>query len=304
MSDPAPVAPAAVAFIGLGRMGLPMAGRLVDAGLTVHGTDLSAAARDAFAARGGAPCATAAEAAQGADVVITMLPDGAAVRDALLGAGGAAAVLAPSALAIDMSSAAPLDTRRLGADLADLGIALVDAPVSGGVRKAVDGTLAIMAGGAPDDIARARPLLERMGSSVFATGAIGSGHACKALNNYVSAAGLAAACEAVLVAERFGIDPAILVDVLNASTGRNNSTELKMKPHILSGSFASGFAMALMAKDVGIAADLAADLGINAEGLARTATLWAKAAARLDRNADHTEIYRYLAARERPQAEE
>jgi 3-hydroxyisobutyrate dehydrogenase len=146
--------------------------------------------------------------------------------------------------------------------------------VSGGVKRAVDGTLAIMAGGAPDDVTRARPLLERMGTSVFATGAIGSGHACKALNNYVSAAGLAAACEAVLVAERFGVDPAILVDVLNASTGRNNSTEL------------------------------ATALGVSADGLAQSAALWAEASATLGRDADHTEIHRYLAARPRPTAEE
>lgn len=295
---------APVAFIGLGRMGLPMAGRLVEAGFTVRGADLSPRAREAFAARGGSAFATAAEAAQGADVVITMLPDGAVVRDTLLGSGAAADRLRPGALVVDMSSCAPLDTRRLAADLAERGIALVDAPVSGGVKRAVDGSLAIMAGGAPEAVARARPLLERMGSSVFATGAVGSGHACKALNNAVSAAGLQAACEAVLVAERFGVDPAVLVDVLNASTGRNNSTELKMKPHILSGSFASGFAMALMAKDVGIAADLAADLGVDADGFARTATLWAEAAVQLGRDADHTEIHRYLAARQRPETEE
>jgi 3-hydroxyisobutyrate dehydrogenase len=304
LNDATPAPTGAVAFIGLGRMGLPMAGRLLDAGVSVRGTDLSPAARDAFAACGGTAVASAAEAARDAAVVITMLPDGGAVRDALLGPAGAAAALAPGGLAIDMSSSAPLATRRLAADLAPLGIALVDAPVSGGVRKAVDGSLAIMAGGAPHDFDRARPLLALMGSRVFATGDVGSGHACKALNNYVSAAGLQAACEAALVAGRFGVDPAVLVDVLNASTGRNNATELKMKPHILSGTFASGFSLGLMAKDLGIAADLADALGVTAGELARTAALWAGASAMLGREADHTEIYTYLAARTRPSAEE
>lgn len=286
-----------VAFIGLGMMGLPMASRLVGAGFAVRGSDLSAAARDAFAARGGRPCASAREAADGASVLVTMLPDGKIVREALLGEGGAAAVAARGALVVDMSSSAPMQTRQLAVDLAAKGLSLIDAPVSGGVRRAVDGSLAIMAGGEAADVERARPLLEAMGKSIFSTGPIGSGHALKALNNYVSAAGLAAACEAAIVAEKFGIDPGVLVDVLNASTGRNNSTELKMKPFVLSGTFASAFSMALMAKDVRTAADLARELGVEAHGAQDAAALWAEASQALGKGADHTEIYRFLAAR-------
>ena len=140
-------------------------------------------------------------------VLITMLPDGRIVREALLGNRGAGEVLAAGALVIDMSSSAPMETRRLAEDLAAKGIALIDAPVSGGVKRALDGSLAIMAGGGAADIERARPLLEAMGKSVFSTGPIGSGHAVKALNNYVSATGLAAACEAAIVAEKFGDRP-------------------------------------------------------------------------------------------------
>jgi 3-hydroxyisobutyrate dehydrogenase len=286
-----------VAFIGLGQMGLPMASRLVDAGVTVRGADLSAEARAAFAARGGIAAATPADAADGATIVITMLPNGAVVRQALLGPHGAAESLRKGALVVDMSSSAPMETRALEEDLAARGIALIDAPVSGGVRRAADGSLAIMAGGEAAEIERARPLFAILGKNVFATGPIGSGHAVKALNNYVSAAGLQAACEAALIAERFGVDPAILVDVLNASTGRNNSTEVKMKPFILSGSFASGFAMALMAKDLRTAADLAEALGLSADGAEEAARLWEEASAALGRGADHTEIYRYIAAR-------
>lgn len=284
-----------VAFIGLGMMGLPMATRLIEAGYAVRGSDLSAAARAAFAERGGTSLETAREAAEGVAIVITMLPDGAIVRDALLGAGGVADVLAPGAIVVDMSSSAPLGTRRLADDLAGRGLHFIDAPVSGGVKRAVDGTLAIMVGGDPAHLERARPLLEAMGGGVIATGPIGSGHAVKALNNYVSAAGLAAACEAAIVAQKFGIDPGVLVDVLNVSTGKNNSTELKMKPFVLSGSFASGFAMALMAKDLRTAADLAHELGVQAEGADAAAQLWANALSVLGKGADHTEIYRFLA---------
>jgi 3-hydroxyisobutyrate dehydrogenase len=288
--------PNAIAFIGLGMMGLPMATRLVRAGFTVRGSDLSRQALAAFAHAGGDAAASPAEAAKGAGIVITMLPDGVIVRDVLLGQGSVADVLEEGALVIDMSSSAPLGTRALEQELSEKGIALVDAPVSGGVKRAVDGTLAIMVGGGPELLERARPVLGAMGTRIIETGPSGSGHAVKALNNYVSAAGLAAACEAALVAEKFGIDPEVLVDVLNVSTGRNNSTELKMKPFILSGRFDSGFSLALMAKDLRTAADLARMLGLDAKGAAGAARLWSNASAQLGNSADHTEIFKYLAS--------
>jgi 3-hydroxyisobutyrate dehydrogenase len=287
----------AVGFIGLGAMGLPMARRLLAAGYAVRGADLSTAARDAFAADGGSVHPDAADCARGAEIVITMLPDSGAVRTALLGEDGAASALAAGALVVDMSSSAPTETRRLAEDLRALDIDLVDAPVSGGVRRAADGTLAIMVGGELAAIDRARPLLEHLGDRIIVTGPTGSGHAVKALNNYVSAAGLTAACEAVLVARSFGIEPDVLVDALNASTGRNNSTEVKLKPFVLSGTFASGFAMNLMAKDLRTAAELAAGIGVRADGIAQAAAAWTDASEQLGRSADHTEIYRYLAER-------
>ncbi len=286
-----------VGFIGLGAMGRPMAARLVAAGHAVQGFDLDAGACRALAAAGGTASASAAEAARGADLLITMLPDSAAVRDALLGAGGAAEALSAGALVVDMSSSSPAETRRLAADLAGHGLDLVDAPVSGGVRKAAAGTLTLMIGGPDTAVERALPVLRAMGSTMIRTGAVGSGHAVKALNNYVSAAGLAAACEAVLVAKGFGVDPQVLVDALNASTGRNNSTEVKLKPFVLSGSFGSGFAMTLMAKDLRTAAELAETVGVRAEALAEAARTWSEASAALGRGADHTEIYRYLEER-------
>lgn len=292
VGDPA----GAIAFVGLGMMGLPMATRIMEAGFAVRGADLSAAARANFSQRGGMAFDTPRQAAEGVSILIAMLPTGAIVRDALLGGGDAAAALRAGALIVDMSSSAPLETRRLAEQLSALDIGLIDAPVSGGVRRAEDGTLAIMAGGDSMHIARVRPILDAMGKDIILTGPVGSGHAVKALNNYVSAAGLQAACEAAIIAEEFGVDPGVLVDVLNVSTGRNNSTEVKMKPFILSRTFASGFSMALMAKDLRTAADLAEKLGLSATGARDAAALWSEASAALGTSADHTEIYRHLAA--------
>ena len=279
-----------VAFVGLGMMGRPMAGHLVNAGFPVRVADASPAMLEAFCKEhpGAVRCASAAEAARGADVLITMLPNGAIVREVAL-----VADLKPGQLLLDMSSSAPVGTRALGEELAKRGVAMVDAPVSGGVAKAKTAKLAIMAGGLPADVERARPVLEKLGATIIATGALGSGHAMKALNNYVSAAGLAAAAEALIVAKAFGLDPAIMTDVLNASTGRNNATENKLKQHILSGTFASGFAMDLMAKDLATAGDLANALKVPAPFAEECISLWKEASAKLP-GTDHTAIYAYL----------
>ena len=289
-------APATIAFIGLGQMGLPMARRLIAAGFSVRGADPAEAARAALVEAGGSAFSAAKQAVAGADAVITMLPTGRIVREALLGTGGAAAALSEGTPVIDMSSSAPTDTVSLAAELSPMGLVLLDAPVSGGVKRAIDGSLAIMVGGPAEAVERVRPVLEAMGKSIFATGPIGSGHAMKALNNYVSAAGLIAACEALLVGGRFGLAPDTIVDVLNASTGRNNSTEVKMKPFIISEAYNSGFSLALMAKDLHIAADLAEHLELPLPQIQAVATLWEEAKAELPARADHTEIHRHLKA--------
>jgi 3-hydroxyisobutyrate dehydrogenase len=292
--------PAAIGFVGLGQMGAPMARHLAAAGYRVKAFDTAEAARRRFADESGVAAAgSAMDACTDVRAVITMLPNGRVVREALLGGeggGGGAAIRAAGrgTLVIDMSSSSPIDTESLGAALAPLGIGLVDAPVSGGVRRAVDGTLAIMAGGEASDVERATPLLKAMGASIFATGPLGSGHAMKALNNFVSAAGLAAAAEAILVGRRFGLDPELMVDVLNASTGRNNSTEHKLKQQILSEKFAAGFSIGLMAKDLATAAELARHLGIAAPMSEMSERLWREARDRLGDGADHTAIYNHI----------
>ena len=285
-----------VVFVGLGQMGLPMAKRCIAAGFKVRGADPSAPARDALAAAGGEVFASAREAAKDASIVITMLPDSRIVREVVLGGQGVADVLAKDALIIDMSSSVPVDTQSLGNDLAARGIAVIDAPVSGGVKRAIDGTLSIMAGGDAALVERAKPVLQAMAKSVFATGPLGSGHAMKALNNYVSAAGLVAACEALLVGRRFGLQPDTVIEVLNASTGKNNSTDVKMKQFVISETFASGFSLALMAKDLRIAADLSKLVGLDPSNAETIATLWENARAALETSADHTDIYRFIAS--------
>lgn len=284
---------ARVAFIGLGRMGLPMAGNLLKAGFTVTGSDLSEAARAAFVAAGGAVAATAREAAAGHDIIVTMLPTSAIVADSLIGAGNALADVAAGALVIDMSSSVPADTVALDAALSARGLHLVDAPVSGGVVRAVSAQLAIMAGGADAAVDRAEPVLRAMGDRIFRTGKIGSGHVMKVLNNYVSAAGALATVEALIMGRDFGLDQSVMTDVLNASSGRNNTTEIKVKRFILSETWDSGFEMALMSKDVRIAADLADRMGLRMDLLQRTAADWTAATETLEKGADHTEIYRY-----------
>jgi 3-hydroxyisobutyrate dehydrogenase len=211
---------------------------------------------------------------------------------------GLITLLRPGTVVIDMSSSAPLRTRALAARLAAAGLRFLDAPVSGGVKRALDGSLAIMVGGDAAVFESQRTLLGWMGRTLTHVGAAGAGHAMKALNNYVSAAGLVATVEALHAGRRFGLDPAVMTDVLNGSTGRNNTTENKVKPFMISGRYDSGFSLALMAKDLGIAMTLADDVGIPMRlgGLVRT--LWDEAAGELGTAADHTEMHRWLTPRE------
>lgn len=282
-----------VAFIGLGAMGQPMAQHLISAGFEVVGFDISQDAKATLAEAGGRAADTVSEAMVEAGFVITMLPNGKIVRDALL-SGNACGGLQQNAIVIDMSSSAPNDTKELGAELASRGLRLVDAPVSGGVKRAVSGTLTIMAGGAEEDVEQAELLLKAVGQQVFRTGPVGSGHAMKAINNFVSGAGVLAAIEGVLLGRAFGLEPDKIIDVLNSSSGKNNATEVKMKQFILSETFGSGFSLGLMAKDIRIAADLAKTLGMRLDALANTADVWDAAQEVLGPSEDHTRILRYL----------
>jgi len=286
--------PATVGFIGLGNMGFPMAKCLVGAGYKLIVADLNTEAVEKFCQETGAESATDLKALAGkSDVVITMLPEGNAVRKVLMEEGGVVSGLREGAILIDMSSCSPVGTRKLAEELEALGFPLVDAPVSGGVYKAAEGALAIMAGGDKDVVEQCLPLLEVMGKP-FKTGGPASGHAMKTMNNYLSAASLAIASEAVILGSKFGLDPETMVDILNASTGRSNSTEHKFPAFILPRTFNSGFFIGLMAKDLRLARELAESEGTSTELLKMVSTMWDKAEAELGFKADNTEVYKYL----------
>jgi 3-hydroxyisobutyrate dehydrogenase len=286
--------PARIGFVGLGQMGRPMARNLARAGFTLALADLDRVHTQALAAelQGETPASLRALGAA-CEAVVTMLPDGKTVRDAVLGESGLAAGLARGAIVIDMSSSSPVGTRELGAALAERGVSLVDAPVSGGVGRAVDGSLAIMAGGDEAAIERVRPVLAALGKTIFLTGPLGSGHAMKALNNYVSAAGLVAAVEAVLAGSRFGLDPSTMVAILNASTGRNNSTENKLPQFVLPRDFSSGFSLGLMVKDLRTALELAHATGTPVPLAETCVAAWVEAERELGGSADHTAVVKY-----------
>jgi 3-hydroxyisobutyrate dehydrogenase len=287
-----------IGFIGLGMMGMPMATRLAAAGHRLLVADTAAAAVQRFLQAN----PTAAQAARleefaGASVVITMLPSSDAVDSVVRGSAaspGLVSILQPDSVLVDMSSSEPGRTRQLASELAAHRIHMLDAPVSGGVKRAVDGSLAIMVGGPAEIASRCQPLFEAMGKTIRQVGGPGAGHAVKALNNYVSAAGLVAAAEALLVGRAFGLDPAVMTDVFNSSTGRNNSTENKLKQFILSGRFDAGFSLRLMDKDLATAFKLAQDVGQPMQLGTHLVSLWHEAAGALPPQADHTEIFRYL----------
>ncbi len=290
--------PLRVGFIGLGMMGVPMVRCLLRAGFAVAGFDLNPQALEGLKAEAGFTAMnTVRETAQHADVLILMLPDSRVV-DALLWSGNAdtalAAHLRPGQVLVDMGSSDPLRSRDNAARLAGLNLAFVDAPVSGGVKRAVDGSLAIMIGGEPAAVQTVRPVLQAMGKTLVHVGSAGAGHAVKALNNYVSAAGLLAVSEALVAAQKFGIDAQLVNQVFNASTGKNNTTEMKVENFMLSGRYNSGFALALMRKDLQTAQGFIEHMGTPAGFAALCTQTWAAADDALGRGADHTALFKFI----------
>ena len=275
-------------------MGRPMVRNLLRAGYSVNGFDPQSQAAESLQGENGFSTATsAAQAAQGVDVLILMLPSSPVIDDLLWNQGLAQGMKAGQ-LILDMSSSDPLCSRDNAARLAELGIQFVDAPVSGGVKRAVDGSLAIMMGGKTLDIEMVRPVLQAMGKTLVHVGSAGAGHAVKALNNYVSASGLLAVCEALVAAQQFGIDPHLVNQVFNASTGKNNTTEHKVENFMLSNTFNSGFALGLMRKDLQTAQSFIERMG-SPDAFAQVClSTWAAAEKTLAHGADHTAMYQYV----------
>lgn len=294
--------PPAVGFIGLGTMGWPMARNIHGAGYDLMVYDSNAATARRFAEETGCRTADSITAMTDRDTIVTMLPDGDIVREVLTRGDGRQWLenARRGTLVIDMSSSEPNATRELGGVLAEHGISLIDAPVSGARVRAADATLTLMIGSDdPSATARARPLLESMGSRLFETGGLGCGHAAKALNNYVAASAYAATAEACLIAERFGLDRHTLMDILNVSTGRSFISEVVMKDHVLDEQYATGFALGLLTKDVRIAATLGQSVGLDAPVLRLVHERWELASRDLGDAADHSEAIRSWAGERR-----
>jgi 3-hydroxyisobutyrate dehydrogenase len=276
-----------VLFIGTGTMGAPMALRLLEAGVPLAAVDFNEGALQVFRDRG-IVTARSGAALEG-DIVITMLPTDVHVREALLGPGGALTERTREAV-IDMSSSAPGATKTLAAELAGRGIAMLDAPVSGGKAGAISGKLTTMVGGDPAVVERYRELLGAMCASVQHVGGIGAGDTMKALNNFLSGVALWATSEALVVGARAGLDVATMIKTWQTSTARNHTVEVKAPKAILPRTFDAGFTTNLIAKDIGIAARLARELDIPAPMLAAAEEHWLTAKYALGPDADFTSV--------------
>lgn len=263
-------------FIGLGVMGGPMAGHLAAAGHPMTVYDISEGAIERLqAAHPDVKTAPSPRAvAEAADIVITMLPSGKEVRETALGQGGLLEGLTPGSLLLDTSSAEPWLTREVAERLGAIGVAMVDAPVSGAEAGAKGAQLVFMTGGTPKDIERVRPLLEVMGKSIFHLGPVGSGHVMKSLNNLITAVTLTVTTEGLLAGTRAGLDPDVMNQVLDVSTGQSWVSMTHFRQRIFNGRYNDPFKLDLMKKDMDIAMRVAADAGVEMPVAAVTRELW------------------------------
>ena len=252
-----------IAFIGLGHMGLPMARNLLNAGHSLSVFDLVASAVDELAAQGARAASSAADAVSAAEVVISMLPASRHVEGLYLGDAGLLSVIAPGSLVLECSTIAPEAARKVHQAAATRGIALLDAPVSGGTAGAAAGTLTFMVGGAAATLERARPILANMGKNIFHAGPEGAGQVAKVCNNQLLAVHMIGTAEAMALGVANGLDPATLAEIMRQSSGGNWSLEkYNPWPGVMPNAPASkdyrdGFAAELMAKDLGLAQEAA-----------------------------------------------
>jgi 3-hydroxyisobutyrate dehydrogenase len=283
-----------VGFVGLGNMGMPMARHLAAAGYEVICFDASAAVMRAIAESAELTAAAGlSDAGDGTRAVILMLPDSDVVEHVLL-AEGLLASLTPDTMVIDMSSSDPARTRVLANTAAERGVTLIDAPVSGGVSGALARSLTIMVGGPEQAFTAVRPLLSAISPRVVRAGDVGAGHAVKALNNLMSAAHLIVSSEALIAGRRFGLDPAVMLDIINGSSGRSGSTQNKWPNYVLTERYDAGFSIQLMVKDMKLALEIEHATGTPAPVSEAAVAAWEAALGDLPPTADHTEIARWL----------
>jgi len=279
-----------VGFVGLGIMGGPMAANLVAAGYDVTGYDVSAERVAGLIARGGKGAAGVAEAVAGADVVITMLPDSPQVEQV---APEIVEHARPGLLYLDMSTIRPETSRRVAKLAAPAGVRTLDAPVSGGERGAIDGTLSIMVGGAGDDVEAARPLLAVLGTTIVHVGPPGAGQTVKAANQLVVGGIYGLVAEAIVLLEASGVDPVAGLDVL--AGGLAGSRILDLKRHtMIKREFAPGFRVDLHHKDMGIAVAAAREAGVALPLTGQVAQLVAAARAQGHGSLDHSALLKVI----------
>jgi len=284
-----------VAFLGLGAIGRPMAARIVAGGHSVAVWNRTTERAQSFAAESGARHAsTPADAARGAEVVITCLPTSRDVEGLLDGPDGLLAAIQKGATLVDCTSGDPAGCRRIAARLAERGVAFIDAPVSGGVVGAESGTLTVMIGGDADVIARVQPVLDSFGKNIVHCGEIGAGDAVKAVNNALLAIHVWTTAEGLATLAKAGIDPAIALQVINASSGRSNTSMNLFPERVLTRAFPRTFRLALLEKDLGIAAEVARDQRVPTPMIQLASELFRIARSELGEVADHVEAARLV----------
>lgn len=285
-----------VSFLGLGAIGAPIARHLADAPtIELRVWNRTTARAQAFATQHGARlAATPADAATGADVVITCLPVSRDVEALLEGPDGLLSTLGRGATVVDCTSGDPATSRRIAARLAEQGVGFIDAPVSGGVAGAEAGTLTVMVGGDTATLDRVRPVLETFSAKIVPCGPVGAGDAVKAVNNALLAVHVWSTAEGLLALRKAGVSPAVALDVINTSSGRSNASMNLFPERVLTRAFPRTFRLALLDKDIGIAAQVAREHGVPSPLLQLTAELFRAAHAALGEEADHVEAVRWI----------
>jgi 3-hydroxyisobutyrate dehydrogenase len=284
-----------IAFLGLGAIGRPMAVRVAGSGLPLTVWNRTASRAADFAKEYGARhAATPADAARGADIVVTCMPTSQDVASLLDGPDGLLAGLGEGATLVDCTSGDPATSRRIRDAVAAKHVGYIDAPVSGGTSGAEKGTLTIMVGGDPAVLERARPLLQTFGQKIVHCGDVGAGDAVKAINNAFLATHILAAAEGLAALVKMGVDPKVALDVINASSGRSNASMNLIPERVLTRAFPRTFRLALLEKDVGIAAEVAREERVPAPILQLTADLFRIARGEFGEVADHVEAVKMV----------
>jgi len=285
-----------VGFIGLGVMGLPMAGHLPPAGYALSAYDSDPRALELLRAR--TPAAVILDSPQAvaavSDIVITMLPNGRVVESVVFGPAGLAEGLASGALVLDTSSSEPWCTRETAARLARMGVAMVDAPVSGAQLGAEKAELVFMVGGATCAVERVRPILQVLGKSIFELGPVGAGHAMKSINNLITAVTFLATNEGLAIGRGYGLDPAVMVEVLNVSTGMSWISRTHIAQRILNRRFDDPFKLDLMVKDIEIALKIATDQGLELPLCLANRELWLRTQREIPGGSSVSELVRAM----------